>query len=265
VTARTQRQRTRAALTILAVFAVIVGVAAFAQINNTATTATTDTTSTTAVKTITTPPAPSTTVDPATLDGAAKELYTLVQTGRASRYHVVFTLSGPSLTQDTTEAVLEVWRDGARIRQDTKLTDARGTTHGTNIGGPNGTIVCQEQVGVPLACQQQTTGPLDPNSDLLTTITDRLGATTVEARDDTVLGGPARCFTLDKANAANTADLCLTPQGAPVTIDTAGLKAVATKLDTTVDDSSFVPPAPVSGPETTVLNSTVITAPANSS
>jgi hypothetical protein len=261
MSSRRSARRKGVAVAVIGLFGVVAAAAGFAQISGSGDASGSTTTTIALTSTTSTVPGPTTTVDPATLAPDAKELYDLVHAGRATTYHVRFTLSGSSLTSDTTGATLEVWRSGPRIRQDTTLDDNRGHTHGANIGGPEGTITCQEQSNIPLTCQQESTAPVGSDADLLSTITQRLGSAVVVARDDVVLDRAVRCFDLDKDTAQTATSVCLTSEGVPLSLSAAGLQATATLVDAAVDDSTFVPPAPVSGTATSVVESTVITVP----
>lgn len=211
--------------------------------STTASTTTTDpTTTTTAVPTTTT------VLDPTTLGPEGQELYQLVQTGRAGQYHVRFQLSGTSLPATATSAFLDIWRSGALVRQDTRLEETSGVTHGANIGGPDGTISCQEQPGLAMACQRLSSDPLPPEDDFLSSIMQRLSQAAIEARDDEIAATPVRCFVLDGDDTVNRSELCLTAAGVPLRVDVVGLKADALELQGEVDPAIFEPPAPVSEP-----------------
>lgn len=220
------------------------------------------TTPTTAAPTSTTTTAPTTTtvLDPATLGADGKELYALVQAGRASQYYVRFQLSGSSLPLSATSAFLEIWRAGPQLRQDTKLEEAAGVTHGANFGGPDGTVTCQEQPGLELSCRQDSTEAVSPGDDFLSSVMDRLSGAEIVGRDDTVIGLAVRCFVLDGGNATDRSEICLTAGGVPLVVEVPGLRADALETSGTVDPGIFVPPAPVSGPsESTTLSTTLDT------
>jgi hypothetical protein len=211
--------------------------------------------------TTTTAPVTTTTVlDPSTLGPEGQELYALVQAGRGSDYYVRFQLSGSSLPIGASNAALEIWRSGPRIRQDTRLDEAAGVTHGANFGGPDGTVTCREQPGLELACRQDSTAPLPPEADFLSSIMERLSGAAIVARDDTVIGVPARCFVLDDRTPANRSEVCLTAGGVPLVVEVPALRAEALETAGAVDPTIFVPPAPVSGPaESTTLSTTIDT------
>jgi hypothetical protein len=200
--------------------------------------------------TSTDPPTTTTTkLDPDQLGPEARELYDRVQAGRAAGYHVRYQLSGTALPQTASAATLEIWRSGARIRQDTRLDGPDGTTHGANLGGPDGTVTCQEQPGLAMSCQQDSTEPFPADQDFLSTVLDRISEAQVTHRDDEVIGTQARCYELD-ASTDRRAELCLDGGGIPLVVDVAGLRAVALEASPTVDPAVFTPPAPVSGPST---------------
>jgi hypothetical protein len=233
-------------VTILIVLGVV-GATLVVPTDNSSTTTTTlppeGTTSTEAPTTTTTK------LDPSKLDSEAKALYDHVQAGRAAGYHVRYQLSGTSLPQTASSATLEIWRSGPRIRQDTVLQGEDGTTHGANLGGPDGTVTCQEQPGLAMSCQQDSTEPFPADQDFLSTLIDRISVAKVTHRDDEVNGTKATCYELD-ATTDNKAELCLDAAGVPLVVDVAGLRAVVLEASPIVDPAVFTPPAPVSGPST---------------
>ena len=210
--------------------------------------------------TSTTEPSTTTTVlDPSRLGPEGQEVYALVQAGRASDYYVRFDLSGANLPPSATSTSLEIWRSGPRLRQDTDLVDATGTTHGSNLGGPDGTITCRQQPGLELTCRQETTTPLPADADFLSSIMERLGGAEIVARDDTIVGVAVRCFVLDGDTEANRSEVCLSATGVPLLVEVPGLRARAEETrNDPVDPAVFVPPAPVSG-ESTTLSTTIDT------
>jgi hypothetical protein len=221
-----------------------------------------NTTTTVEADSTTTTVAPTTTVlDPANLSLAGQELYALVTAGRGSTYRVRFELTGSSLPIGATGTTLEIWRSGPQLRQDTTIEDQSGVTHGYNFGGPDGTVSCQQQPGIELTCQQSSTTPFPPENDFLSSIMGLLSEAEIVPRDDTVLDRAARCFLLDEDIEAERAEICLTPEGAPLIVEVPGLRADAVELTMTVDPSDFTPPAPVSGQSTTLSTTidTVIT------
>jgi hypothetical protein len=230
------------------VILIVIGVVGATLVVPTDSSSTTTTTLPPEGTTSTDPPTTTTTqLDPAKLGPEAKELYDRVQAGRAAGYHVRYQLSGTALPQSASAATLEIWRSGPRIRQDTRLEGAEGTTHGANLGGPDGTVTCQEQPGLAMSCQQDSTEPFPADQDFLSTVIDRIGGAEVTHRDDEVNGIAARCYELD-ASTDRRAELCLDAGGVPLVVDVAGLRAVVLEASPTVDPAVFTPPAPVSGP-----------------
>lgn len=243
--ARRARQQKIAVWGILmAIFALLAGTLAFSSSNSSSTSAST----TSLGATTTTAPATTTTLNPATLSPVGQELYALIQTGRAGKYHARYALTGSGVPPTATAATLEVWRDGGRVRQETRLEQPSGASHTINIGGPEGTISCNEQPGITLACQQVSKDPLKPDDDFLAAITDRLSPTaTIDVRDDTIGSAAVRCYVVNAADATNKAEVCLDAAGVPLRLDSGGLNAVLDARDDAVDPSLFLPPAPVSG------------------
>jgi hypothetical protein len=182
-------------------------------------------------------------LDPSTLSPVGQELLALVTAGRSARFHAVYELTGDELPQNlTSPATLEVWRSSSSIRQDSEIVEARGATRRVGIGTPEGTVSCQEAPDVPLQCQQVSTDPVDPTDDFVAQAIDSLGSAEVTVRDETIDGYSARCYVL--LSEGKRQELCLTPAGVPLLIDTDGLRGELSSLSETFDDSVFVPPAP---------------------
>jgi hypothetical protein len=201
-----------------------------------------DTATSTTANPSSTQPVTTTSVDPATLSPVAKELYALIQRGRASGYHVVLSVSGSDLPKTIKEASIEVWRLGPAVRHDTRFVEASGTTSRVDIGGPDGTIQCDTPAGAALSCQRTSVRPIGPDDDFLGFLLQAMATSTTEARADTVGGVAARCYRI--SNAAGT-DVCLTSAGVPLRISESTFVEEARAVETTVDPSVFQPPAPV--------------------
>lgn len=197
-----------------------------------------DTASTTSTSTL---PVTTTSVDPATLPPVAKELYALIQQGRANGYHLVLSVSGSALPTTITEASIEVWRLGPRVRHDTRLVEPTGTTVTVDIGGPDGTIQCDTPAGATLTCTRTSTDPIGPDDDFLGFVVQNLATVTVEGRDDMVGGTAARCYRIGVTGT----EICLTSNGVPLRISEPTFVEEARVVETTVDPAVFQPPAPV--------------------
>jgi hypothetical protein len=251
-----KQRKTAGLITLVALFGLLAGTLAFTNASDSTTASTNGSTSTTA----TTVAPTTTTLDPTKLPPTGQDLYALIQSSRTTEYHVRYQLSGGSVPTTATSAALEVWRSPGQIRQETRLEEPSGVTRSVNIGGPTGTVSCQEQPNVSLVCQQVSTDALQPQDDFLASITDRMGAAKSFTVNPTNLNGlDARCFVLDDTDPATRAEVCLTDTGVPLKVDSNGLVATAEVVEDVVDPSVFVPPAPVSGAPT--VESTVITAP----
>jgi hypothetical protein len=183
-----------------------------------------------------------TSVDPATLPPVAKELYALIQQGRASGYHIVLSVSGSALSSTITEASIEVWRLGRTVRHDTRFVEATGTSSRVDIGGPDGTIRCDTPAGAALSCQRTSARAIGPDDDFLGFVVQSLTTSTIEGRDDTVIGVVARCYRI--GNAERT-ELCLTLGGVPLRITESTFLEEARVVETAVDPTVFQAPAPV--------------------
>jgi hypothetical protein len=210
-------------------------------------------TSTTQSTTPTTAGTTTTTIDPALLSEPAKELLALAAKGRASKFHVAFTVTGDSFASDVSSAAVEVWRANGMLRQDTSQTAASGVDKSQTFAGPDGTTQCLQAGSEAPACTLVSTTPAT-DEDLVfgVEVLVRTGAAVV-ARDDVAAGHPVRCFDVDAGTAPNRGSVCFSGGGAPVSLLTPHFTLTLSSLDDVVDDSTFVLPSPV----------TVTTVPAN--
>jgi hypothetical protein len=237
---RDRRQRlTKVAAVVMLVGMVGLLFASFA-VGGGSKSSTTTTAPTTSTSVVTT-----TTIDPALLSEPAKELEALAATSRAGRYHVGFEVTGDGLAPDVTAATAEVWRDGDRVRQDTAQTSGSGAQKSQTFSGPTGVVQCLETATEPPSCTQLATSP-DAADDLVSGIESlvRTGAP-VTARDDTVLGSPARCFEVAAEDRTRAGAGCFPSEGVPVRLVTPHFTVMAVVADTAVEDATFAPPAPV--------------------
>jgi len=182
---------------------------------------------------------PATTLDPSTLSAEAQELLALVEAGRVGTFHVVYEARSSELDAAGSSAVLELWRRGEEVRQETVLTEAGVSNRMIAIGGPAGTISCEQPPGQELACRQVSDEALGPTDDLLATIVGLLPTGEVTARDETVAASAARCFAV--VDGDTEAELCLNADGVPLRIADDVLVLEATMLDRAVTDATFVP------------------------
>jgi hypothetical protein len=206
---------------------------------------TTTTTTTTTAPSTTSSTVTTTTIDPALLSEPAKELEALIATSRTGRYHVGFEVTGDGLGPQVSAATAELWRDGERLRQEAAQTTASGAQKSQTFTGPTGVVQCLETAPDPPTCKQLSTTP--GAADDLVSGVEALVTTgsSVTAKDDTVLGAPARCFDVAAGDPTNGGSVCFTPAGVPVRLVTPHFTLTAVVADGAVDDATFTPPAPV--------------------
>jgi hypothetical protein len=214
---------------------------------------------------------PTTTFDPSTLSPEGQELYALVQAGESGTYHAAFAVRSAQLESQGVGAGLEVWRSGEQFREHLVSSDATGVNTVVIMGGPEGTMNCtQAPTEAAFRCSEATSDQ-SAFSQAYATIIALLPDGETVARDDTVAGVPARCFTVTSEESA--ADLCFTPEGVPLIVDDGTLRFEATVVDANVPPEILTLPAaggqpvpastvpPPTPPPTTAPTTT--TAPAN--
>ncbi|MGH9149387.1 MAG: hypothetical protein ACRD0F_03515, partial [Acidimicrobiales bacterium] len=76
---------------------------------------------------------------------------------------------------------------------------------------------------------------------LVSQVAARVGGRLVEARDDTVAGRAARCFTIFVGN--ETSDVCTTREGVPLRIAAGAASFELVELTADVPEQAFRPPA----------------------
>jgi hypothetical protein len=235
---RRNRQRMTKAVAIVMLFAMVALVGASLAVSSS-----TSSTTTTTRPSTSTSVASTTTIDPALLSAPAKELEALAATGRAGRFHVVFQVTSDTFGPDVTSASVEVWRADGRFRQDASETSAAGVSTSQTYAGPNGVTQCVQQAGAALSCNDVSAAP-GASDDLLAGLEQLVSTgSTVAARDDTLLGGPVRCFDVGAATPEASGTVCFTTAGVPARLVTPHFTLTASAVDDAVTDETFtVPP-----------------------
>jgi hypothetical protein len=203
----------------------------------------TSSTTTTLRATTSTAVATTTTIDPARLSAPAKELEALAAKGRGGRFHVRFEVTGDTFASDVSAAAAELWRADGRFRQDASQTSAAGVSTSQIFAGPDGVTQCLHQAATPVSCTD-VTGEPGAADDLVSGVEVLVNTgSTVTARDDTVLGGPARCFDVGAATPASSGTVCFNPGGVPVRLVTPHFTLTASTVDDVIDAATFAVPA----------------------
>ena len=202
------------------------------------------TTTTRAPASTSTSAATTTTIDPAKLSPEAKELEAFAAKSRGGTYHVHFQVSGDGLGKDVTAATVDVWRDGARLRQDTSQTTTTGVSTSQIYSDASGVVQCLTAPGSAVTCQRVSAQP-DAADDIVTGVEAIVNTgSSVSAKDDTVLDAPARCFDIAAGIPDSAGSVCFTPTGTPVRLVTPHFALSLVSVDAAVDDATFTPPAP---------------------
>jgi hypothetical protein len=173
------------------------------------------------------------------LDAGGQQLAGLLTRGRSGTWHATFKITRPTGQPGETET-LEVWRAGARARQDVLVTSGPEPIRTAGIRDAKGTKSCLRQGTGPWQCSSVTVAQLDPDTTFSAVIGE-LGNRPVTPRAETIGGQPAQCFAV--AGDGPGGDVCVTDDGIPLRISREGISIELVTLDTTVPDTVFkVPP-----------------------
>lgn len=172
------------------------------------------------------------------LDEGASELGGLLANGRSGTWHATYAVTPPGAAADEGEE-LEVWRSGARVREDSVVGSGAEAVHTVGIRDGDRNVRCQRRGSAPWACAPIEAGEL-AQGDLLAALVGELAGQTVTPRDDTVGGEPARCFAI---GATDLGEMCVSAEGIPLRIARGGATIELVHLERAVDDSVFQPPA----------------------
>jgi hypothetical protein len=174
-----------------------------------------------------------------TLPPTKAELSRLLRAGQTARFHVHLMPSGAVPAGGLPG--FELWHAGTdRARQDEILGGAGGR-HLAQFRLPTGGVSCEQDGNGPWQCVHQDVAP---DLDSAAEVAAATEGVTVAARDDTVQGRAARCFSFDGPQGHGL--LCLDRAGIPVRLLAGTSTYDADVVDTQFSDDVFAPPAPVS-------------------
>jgi hypothetical protein len=172
------------------------------------------------------------------LDPGAQELVSLLARGRTGTWHAVYTVTRPT-GQPGETSTLEVWRLGARTRQDTVVTSGAEPVHTVGITDGRRRVACTKTGSGGWRCERISAASLDADATFLAAIGD-LGHQPVAVSDATVAGQPGRCFAI---GADGAGQVCVSTDGVPLRIARQGASIELVKLDRAVPSSTFTAPS----------------------
>lgn len=174
------------------------------------------------------------------LDAEATELGSLLDRGRGATFHARYRPGGDGSVTGA-DLTIEVWQRQGSARQDSVLRTGESVSRTRALVSTSGTVLCTQIDDDPWTCASSS----DPSvgGSLFRNPVSELQGADVVARDDTVGGRRARCFSF--ARDTGTVSYCLTPEGVPLTQTIGNEQVVIDVLDGAVDDSVFVLPTPL--------------------
>lgn len=175
---------------------------------------------------------------PAPLDPAARELVSLMAKGQEGVYHARYRAVSPE--QPGATLMVEIWRRGSITRQDSVASDGTQTTHTAGFTLPTGNLACRREAAGAWRCVP-VTGARTTTEQLTELATTELSGRSVTARDETIAGRAARCFTI--VGEGQSSDICLSSEGIALRVGTGNTRLELISLEEAVDDAVFRPPA----------------------
>lgn len=162
-----------------------------------------------------------------------QELLRLLAVGRSRPLHARYSISDG--------ARLELWRSGDRYRQDTEIRGPDGVLErSVSIHRPEGDVTCRRSGDGAWTCRRAAAPPA-PEAAVVSELEGR----SVTARDASIAGAAARCFTVSGSD--QSAELCLDSRGTLLVLATGDARLELEDADESVAPRVFEPPAPVSG------------------
>lgn len=177
-----------------------------------------------------------------------QELLARLERGRAQPLHLRFEPEGVDPTSPDGRLVVEIWRDGDRVRQDVVLEGEGFRQDLVAFELPDGTFACQGtgEEWVCHATRSVASEAGDPGGIVEAAAADLAGAE-VTTTDETVAGREARCYAITRAD-GDGSTLCVTSDGIPVRMGVQGQQLTATVVEREVDGDVFTLPAEVTEP-----------------
>lgn len=187
--------------------------------------------------------APPTEVATEGLQGAALELAVAINRAGALTYHAVYRGQHTSETGAGSDVTVEMWRQLPLARRDTTIATTDGTLRTRELRLLDQLLGCIDtskgDTEPEWICLPSAGKGVDPAEPLLGVARPTDG--TVVARDDTVEGLAARCFTVTEAD-STVQEVCFDVDGIPVSIDGGDGVIVRTELGRGVDPDTIAVP-----------------------
>jgi hypothetical protein len=170
----------------------------------------------------------------AVVSAGGRQLVSLLKTGEGATFHAIYRVVGPAA--NGTQA-LEIWQAPPRVREDTSLSLSGHTAKTESFTEGSVTHLCIQRDGGPWGC---TRSAVDPNN-VVSSLTGQVAGQPVAVSDTTIGNRKVRCFAI--GSSAGGLQLCATAAGIPVLIASANVRYELVTLDSSVNSSSFSPPA----------------------
>jgi hypothetical protein len=204
----------------------------------TSTTTSVETTSTTADEA---GAAPLPTVPTVGLDGTALELAEALNRAHQLTYHATYEVVGEA----SANVVVDIWKQPPLARRDTRTGAGDKVLHvseyrtmeNPHVGCVRGRAGAESEALCVLAPAEG----VDPADPIIGVIDPSAGPVT--ARDETVAGEAARCFSAPAEEPGLTAVACFDAEGIPVAIDGGDGRLERVALERGVSNEDFVPPS----------------------
>jgi hypothetical protein len=170
------------------------------------------------------------------------QLVALLEQGQKAKYHAEYRAVIPAQQgQQNASMSIQLWRSPPRLRQDVVISSGGQTATSSSFLLPDGAIGCtRESATAAWNCapvpKEQTAAP----DTLAEQITQEVGGGTVTVKSRQVAGIAVTCFDLPVSEAA--AEVCVTAEGIPALISSAGTRIELVHLTEDVPGDVFTPP-----------------------
>jgi hypothetical protein len=181
------------------------------------------------------------------LDTGGLALASLLKAGRTTTYHARYTSKADASVSGGTIAI-EAWNTQGKSRVDTTYTTVDGkVVHTASLLIGKKATACQQAPKASWTCKVAPTPADGDPAGLTASLIARLAGRSVTEHADKVGGQPARCFQVSAAVAAEAIDICVNRAGVLQRVVSPDARIEIAKLDSSVPDGIFTPPATPSG------------------
>jgi hypothetical protein len=175
---------------------------------------------------------------PTALSAEGRELVGLMQKSLDATYHARYQSAIADPRAQGTLMTMDVWRKGTLTRQEVAVQAQGSKSRSDTFQVPPNVVSCTQVGDSPWTCKPPTeVKPADPPE---VKVKQELARGAITARDDTVAGVPARCFTFPAGG--DVSETCLMSDGVVARMVTTSSRFELAAFSGAVPDEAFTAP-----------------------